>query len=395
MPPLSDLSASVVTAIRAVLPAGMAGGRVALHEPLFAGREWEYVKECLDTGWVSSGGAFVERFERMLAGEVGAARAVATVNGTAALHACLLVAGVRPGDEVVMPTLTFVATANAVSHCGGIPHFVDSAPDTLGVDPARLERHIAAIADRRGGAWVNRRTGRTIRAVVPVHIFGHPVDIDPIAAMCRDLGMFLVEDAAEALGSVYKGRPAGRAGRLAAFSFNGNKTITTGGGGAIVTDDAELARRVRHLTTTARLASGWGFDHDQVGYNYRMPNINAALGCAQLEQLAGFVARKRALAARYVDAFAGVKGVRVFVEPAFARSNYWLNAILLDAPAGAAPGAARDAVLAATNEAGLQTRPVWTLMHRLPMYRDSPRDDLAVAEDLAARLVNIPSSPSL
>ncbi len=389
--PPPGLAAAVIAAIRAALPAGSARGPVALHEPCFAGREWDYVKECLDTGWVSSGGAFVERFERMLAEEVGVARAIATVNGTTALHACLLVAGVRPGDEVIMPTLTFVATANAVSHCGGIPHFVDSAPDTLGVDPVRLERHIAATADRRGGVWVNRWTGRTIRAVVPVHIFGHPVDIDPIAAMCRDLGMFLVEDAAEALGSLYKGRPVGQGGRLAAFSFNGNKTITTGGGGAIVTGDAELAKRVRHLTTTARLATGWGFDHDQVGYNYRMPNINAALGCAQLEQLAGFVARKRALAQRYVAAFAGLSGVRVFVEPAFAQSNYWLNAILLDA----ADGTSRDAVLAATNEAGLQTRPVWTLMHQLAMYRDCPRDDLSVAEDLAARLVNIPSSPSL
>jgi perosamine synthetase len=384
------LARDIIGAIRATIPSA-AAGRVPLHEPRFAGREWDYVKECLDTGWVSSAGRFVNRFETMLAERVGAASAVATVNGTTALHAALLLAGVVPGDEVIVPALTFVATANAVSHCGAVAHFADSAMDTLGLDPVRLERHLARIAERRAGALVNRHTGRVIRAIVPVHIYGHPVDLDSLVTLARDLAIVVVEDATEALGSAYKGRPIGASERLSVFSFNGNKTITTGGGGAIVCNDRALATAARHLTSTARLASGWNFDHDQIGYNYRMPNLNAALGCAQLEQLDGFLARKRALAARYADAFAPIERVRFFVEPAFARSNYWLNGILLD-PAAAD---ARDAVLAATNAVGLETRPAWTLMHRLPMYRDCPRDDLPMAEAIAARLINIPSGPAL
>ena len=236
---------------------------------------------------------------------------MATVNGTTALHAALLIAGVEPGDEVIVPSLTFVATANAVSHCGAVPHFADSALDTLGLDPARLERYLAGATERRGGTLINRRTGRAIRAVVPVHVYGHPVDIDPLLELARDFGLAVVEDAAEALGSSYKGRPIGGGDRLCVFSFNGNKTLTTGGGGAIVSDNHALATAARHLTNTARLANGWNFDHDRVGYNYRMPNLNAALGCAQLEQLDGFLARKRALAARYATALNQVEGVRL------------------------------------------------------------------------------------
>jgi perosamine synthetase len=382
---------AVISAIRTALPMVPVGTSVALHEPSFGGREWEYVKECIDTGWVSSVGSFVDRFERLLAERIEAATAVATMNGTAAIHAALLVAGVEPNDEVVIPSLTFVATANAVHYCGAIPHFVDSAWLTLGMDPERLAMHLAEIGERRGGEFVNRETGRVIRAVMPMHAYGHPVDLEPIGELCRDLGLVLVEDAAEALGSLYRGRPAGSIGHLGVLSFNGNKTITTGGGGAIVTSDKRLAERAKHLTTTARLKNGWRFDHDRVGYNYRMPNLNAALGCAQLEQLDGFVARKRDLARRYQTAFASVKDVRSFVEPSFARSNYWLNVILLDD----AIRNARDTILERTNEAGLQTRPCWTLMHHLPMYRDCPRDDLSVAEAIDACLINIPSSPSL
>ncbi|MGP0091088.1 MAG: LegC family aminotransferase [Xanthobacteraceae bacterium] len=385
------IARAVIAAIRACVPLSAAGQRIALHEPCFAGREWDYVKECIDTGWVSSAGRFVERFETMLAERVGAAAAVATVNGTTALHAALLLSGVEPGDEVIVPTLTFVATANAVSHCGAVPHFVDSAADTLGMNPARLERHLATAAERRGGHLVNRRTGRVIRAMVPVHIFGHPADLDPLVALARDLKIALVEDAAEALGSQYKGRPIGCGDWLSVFSFNGNKTITTGGGGAIASNNLALATAAKHLTSTARLANGWNFDHDRVGYNYRMPNLNAALGCAQLEQLDGFIARKRALAARYATAFAQVDQIRFFAEPAHGRSNYWLNAILLDRGVSDA----REAVLAATNAAGLETRPAWTLMHQLPMYRDCPHDDLCVAQDIAACLINVPSGPAL
>jgi perosamine synthetase len=386
-----EIADAVIAAIRAALPTVPPGKQVALHEPSFGGREWDYVKECIDTSWVSSVGAFVDRFERMLADKVEAGAAIATVNGTAAIHAALLVAGVRPHDEVIIPTLTFIATANAVSYCGAIPHFVDASRLTLGMDPARLADHLAAVGERRGGEFVNRATGRVIRAVMPMHTYGHPVDLDPIAELCRDRGIMLIEDAAEALGSLYKGRPVGRSGDLAVFSFNGNKTITTGGGGAIVTNNAVLAERAKHLTTTARLKNGWRFDHDCVGYNYRLPNINAALGCAQLEQLDGFIARKRELARRYAAAFASVDQVRSFVEPPFATSNYWLNVILLDEAAAGA----RDTVLDRTNAAGLQTRPSWTLMHRLPMYLDCPRDDLSVAEAIDACLINIPSSPSL
>jgi len=263
--------------------------------------------------------------------------------------------------------------------------------DTLGMDPVRLERYLATIVERRGDEIVNRKTGRVVRAIVPVHLYGHPVDLDAIAAIAGDLKVELVEDAAEALGSQYRGRPIGSSSRIGVFSFNGNKTITTGGGGAIVSNDRDLARAAKHLTNTARLSKGWNFEHDTVGYNYRMPNLNAALGCAQLEQLDGFLANKRVLAARYAAAFKSVNGVTFFTEPKFARSNYWLNAILLDS---ALPGA-RDAVLTATNAAGLETRPAWTLMHKLPMYRDNPRDDLSAAENIAERLVNLPSGPAL
>ena len=291
---------------------------------------------------------------------------MAIVNGTAALHAALLLAGVRPHDEVIVPALTFVATANAVSHCGAIPHFVDSTMDTLGMDPARLERYLAAIGERRDGEIVNRKTGRVIRAIVPVHLYGHPVDLDAIAALAADLKVALVEDAAESLGSQYRGRPIGSAGRLGVFSFNGNKTITTGGGGAILTNDRELARAAKHLTNTARLSKGWNFEHDTVGYNYRMPNLNAALGCAQLEQLDGFLANKRVLAERYAAAFKPLDGVTFFTEPEAraAITGSTRSCSTLPCPAQ------RDAVLTATNAAGLETRPAWTLMHRLPMYRD-------------------------
>lgn len=380
---------AVVAALRASLPDAQAS--YSLHEPRFAGNEWAYVKECLDSGWVSSVGAFVDRFENDLAAYTGAERAVAVVNGTAALHLCLQLVGVQPGDEVLVPTLTFVATANAVAYCAAVPHFVDSEERTLGLDPEKLAGYLAAIAELRNGACFNRQTGRRIKAVVPMHTFGHPVDLDPLLEVCQRYRIELVEDAAESLGSFYKGRHTGNCGRVGALSFNGNKVITTGGGGAILTNDAELGRLAKHLTTTAKVPHRWEFNHDMLGYNYRLPNLNAALGCAQLEQLPAFLASKRALAERYRAAFAGLDGVRFFSEPAVARSNYWLNVLLLDG----AHARERDAVLAATNDAGLMTRPAWTPLHRLPMYAACPRMELAVAEGLVERLVNIPSSAGL
>jgi perosamine synthetase len=379
----------VLEAARAAISAE--GGRASLHEPDFRGNEWKYVKDCLDTGWVSSVGAYVDRFEAMLQEFTGARHVVATVNGTAALHACLHLVGVSRGDEVLIPALTFVATANAVSYMGATPHLVDSEMRTLGVDAAKLEAHLCETAEVHGGTCRSRRTGATIRALVPMHTLGHPVDIDALLAVCERWHIILVEDAAESLGSLYRGRHTGNFGRVASLSFNGNKIATTGGGGAILTDDPELAKVAKHLTTTARLPHRWSFFHDQVGYNYRLPNLNAALGCAQIECLPASLARKRRLAERYIEAFRTVEGVTVMREPEGCRSNYWLNTLLLDQP----DEGARDEVLRVLNEAGLMARPVWTLMHRLPMYSACPRMDLAGAEALEAQIVCMPSSSFL
>ncbi|HOY67573.1 MAG TPA: LegC family aminotransferase [Candidatus Ozemobacteraceae bacterium] len=377
----------ILEALRKVVPPGAQ----PLHEPEFAGREWEYVKDCLDTGWVSSVGNYVDRFEAMLAEFTGAKRVIATVNGTAALHVCLLLAGVEEGDEVIIPDLTFVATANAVAYCRATPLLADVEEQTLGLAPAPLATWLADNTRIETDRCIDRHTGRRIRAVVPMHTFGHPVDLDPLVGLCNEYHLVLIEDAAESLGSYYKGRHTGRFGRLAALSFNGNKTVTTGGGGAIMTDDEELGRLANHLTTTARQPHRWEFFHDMTAYNYRLPNLNAALGCAQLERLPDFLRRKRALAEAYHRAFAGVTGAAIFREPEFARSNYWLNVLLLDEE----QAMHRDALLEATNACGIGTRPAWTLMHRLPMYAACPRLPTPVAESLARRLVNLPSSPRL
>ncbi|CAG1000543.1 partial perosamine synthetase, partial [Gammaproteobacteria bacterium] len=376
---------AVLAALHTVLPSGKPF--VPLHEPSFSGNEWAYVKECLDTGWVSSVGKFVDRFEEELAAYTGVKRAIAVVNGTAALHVCLLLAGVRSGDEVLMPALTFIATANAVSYCGAIPHFVDSEELTLGLDPHKLGSYLAYIAELREDGCYNRLTGRRIKAVVPMHTFGHPVDLDPLCEVCGRFGIELIEDAAESLGSFYKGRHTGQWGKLSALSFNGNKTITTGGGGAILTNDEELGCLAKHITTTAKVPHRWEFNHDMVGYNYRLPNINAAVGCAQLEQLPGFLAAKHELAERYRQAFSDMPGIRIVSEPADSQSNYWLNALLLDEECAGQ----RDALLKATNDIGIMTRPAWTLMHKLPMFADCSKMDLVVAESLERRLINIPS----
>lgn len=378
---------SFVETLRRVLPA--AEGPIALHQPEFAGNEWAYVKDCLDTGWVSSVGAYVDRFERMLAEACGVAHAVAVVNGTAALHVALLLAGVRRGDEVLLPSLTFIATANAVHYVGALPHFVDADAGRLGLDPAALDHWLGEVAEAGADGPRNRLTGRRIAAIVPMHAFGLPVDMDALAKVAERWHLPVVEDAAESLGSLYKGRPCGSFGLLAAVSFNGNKIVTTGGGGAVLTNDAALAKRAKHLTTTAKQPHAWEFVHDEIGFNYRLPNINAALGCAQLERLDDMVARKRALAGRYRDAFAGMDGVRFVVEPAECTSNYWLNAIVAD------DGSLRDPLLAAAVAAGFQVRPAWRPMHLLPMYADCPRAPLPVTEALGRRLINLPSSACL
>jgi len=383
----STLPSKIIEAIQAVV----GYGSVALHEPTFAGNEWLYVKECLDTGWVSSVGKFVDRFEADLAAYTGAKHAVAVVNGTAALHVALRLAGVRQGDEVIIPALTFVATANAVTYCGATPHFVDSEERTLGLAPHALREYLQGVTEISGGQCVNRNTGRVIRALVPMHTFGHPVDIEGVLAVARDFHLALVEDAAESLGSTVHGRHTGTFGLMGTLSFNGNKTITTGGGGAILTNDTALARRAKHLTTTAKVPHRWDYVHDEIGYNYRLPNINAALGCAQLEQLPDFLAAKRRLFERYQATFVGVPQSRIVAEPEGCRSNYWLQTLLLDESAAGQ----RDTILTATNDAGLMTRPTWTLMHRLAPYRECPKMNLPVAESLEGRLINLPSSAHL
>ncbi|MDD5029130.1 MAG: LegC family aminotransferase [Rhodoferax sp.] len=382
-----NLPHDIVNAIQSV--AG--NGPLALHEPRFNGNEWVYLKECLDSTFVSSVGKFVDRFESDLASFTGARRAVAVVNGTAALHVALRLAGVQAGDEVLLPALTFIATANAVAYCQATPNFVDSEERSLGMDAVALRDYLSNAAEIRNYQCINRNTGRVIRAMVPMHTFGHPVDIEALLAVAHDFHLQLIEDAAESLGSTVGGQHTGTFGLIGTLSFNGNKTITTGGGGAILTNDVELGKRAKHITTTAKLPHRWDFVHDEVGYNYRLPNLNAALGCAQLEQLPGFLRDKRLLFERYQAAFANVRGVRLVAEPAGCSSNYWLQTLLLDELLADQ----RDAVLIATNDAGLMTRPVWALMNRLPMYASAPKAPLPVAESLARRVINIPSSSGL
>lgn len=364
---------------------------VALHEPRFGARERELVLDCIDTNWVSSAGKYVTQFEQMVAAATGAGHAVAIVNGTAALHAALLLEGVRANDEVILPAITFVATANAVSHAGAVPHFVDSSWSTFGLDPAALHAHLEQTAIRRNGETVNRHTGRRLRAIVPVHIFGHPVDMASLEAVANKYGLVVVEDATESLGSTWQGRACGTFGHSAVLSFNGNKIITTGGGGMILTGDVEHARRARHFTSTAKKSHAWSFDHDEVAYNYRLPNINAALGCAQMERLPELVEAKRELAEQYIEAFHDFPGVSIYREPEAARSNYWLNTLILD-PEYAGE---RDCLLAALHANGVHARPLWTPMHVLPMYINCPRAQLPVAEEMYGRCVNLPSSPFL
>ncbi len=380
---------SIIRALKTVLPKDKRP--MSLHEPCFSGNEWAYVKKCLDTGWVSSLGKYVDKFEHLLENFTGIKWAIAVVNGTAALHICLKLAGVERDDEVIVPALTFIATANAVCYCGAIPHFVDSEERTLGLDPEKLSEYLSDVSEVRKDGCLNKQTGRRIKAVVPMHTFGHPVDLDPLVELCDRFKLELVEDAAESLGSYYKGRHTGRWGKVSALSFNGNKTITTGGGGAILTNDEEMGRLAKHLTTTARAPHKWAIIHDHIGYNYRMPNINAALGCAQLEQLPGFLTTKRNLAEKYRKAFEGIDGIRFFTEPDFAKSNYWLNVLLLDEKFSNQ----RDSLLEETNNIGIMTRPAWALMQKLPMFQNCPKMNLSGAESLEARLINIPSSATL
>jgi aminotransferase in exopolysaccharide biosynthesis len=349
------------------------------------------LKECIDSTYVSSVGKYVDKFERDLTTYTGAKFAISVVNGTAALHIALKLADVQPGDEVLLPALTFVATANAIAYCGAIPHFTDSEDSTLGIDALKLREYLTKTTSRESGKCINKNTGRVIRALIPMHTFGHPSDIDGLISIANDFNIVLIEDAAESLGSFYGGQHTGTFGLLGTLSFNGNKTITTGGGGAILTNDEGLARRAKHLTTTAKLPHAWEFRHDEIGYNYRMPNINAALGCGQLEQLSSKLKAKRELFLRYQNAFKDLKGAKLFSEPKNCQSNYWLQTLLLDE----IESKYRDDLLLATNNSGIMTRPVWVLLNELEPFRSSPSMELTNVKLLSQRIINIPSSPSL
>jgi len=366
-------------------------GPVALHEPTFEGNEWLYLKECLDSTYVSSVGKFVDQFELDLAKFTGSKYAISVVNGTAALHIALKLAGVIQNDEVLIPALNFVASANAVTYCSAIPHFTESEESTLGMDPRKLREYLMRTTNQVSGHCINSSTGRVIRAMVPMHTFGHPVDIEGLLAISKDFNIVLVEDAAESLGSYYSGKHTGTFGSLGILSFNGNKIITTGGGGAILTDNQEIAKRAKHLTTTAKIPHRWSFIHNEIGYNYRMPNINAALGCAQLEKIQTKIQAKRDLYDLYKKSFAPITGITVFNEPKKCRSNFWLQTLCL----GSKYGERKEQILEKTNDLGIMTRPAWNLLSSSEVFKSCPRMDLSVAEYLFDTLLNIPSSPSI
>ncbi len=363
-------------------------GSVPLHAPVFIGDEKKYLEACIDSTFVSTIGRYVVELEENTCLLTGARFAVATVNGTSALHAALLGLGVRSGEEVLTQPLSFVATTNAIRYCGADPVFLDVDEETLGLSPESLRNFLRMESVGRNGFCYNRRSGKKISACVPMHTFGHPCRIQEIVDICSEYSIPVVEDAAEALGSTRGGEYCGTFGRAGIFSFNGNKIVTCGGGGAIVTDDEQLALRLRFLTTTAKKDHPWLYEHSEVGYNYRMPNINAALGCAQLEKLETFLIDKRTVAEQYKEFFIEYEeqGYRFISEPEDCRSNYWLNAILVP------DRKERDRILKKCNEAEVMVRPAWKLLNRLPMYEKCQCAPLAVADSLVERLVNLPSS---
>ena len=359
---------------------------VPLHAPLFIGNEKKYLNECIDTTFVSSVGKFVDRFEEEIAAYTGAQKAVVCVSGTNALHMAMMLVGVEREDEVLTQALTFIATCNAISYIGAHPVFIDVDMETLGLSPNAVKAWLEKNAELKNGICYNQRTGRRVKACVPMHTFGHPVKIDELVQICNEWHIELVEDAAESIGSLYKGKHTGTFGKVGAISFNGNKTITTGGGGMLLFQDEELGKFAKHLTTQAKVPHRWAFVHDHIGYNYRMPNINAALGCAQLENLERYVENKRETAQIYADFFKNVPDITFFTEPENCRSNYWLNVVMLK------DKAAQQEFLEYTNDHGVMTRPVWELMNRLEMFKHCENDGLKNTEWLADRIVNIPSS---
>jgi aminotransferase in exopolysaccharide biosynthesis len=360
---------------------------IPLHAPTFAGNEKAYVLDTIESTFVSSVGKYVEDFEKQIEVYTGTAKAVATVNGTAALHTALYMSGVKPGDLVITQALTFVATCNALYHMGAEPIFVDVSKVSLGLCPKATEEYLECNAKLNAdGECIHKTTGQRIKAVLPMHTFGHPVEIDELVAVCLKWNLFLVEDAAESLGSFYKGKHTGTIGDFSAISFNGNKIITTGGGGMVLCRDLEAGNHTKHITTTAKVPHPYEFYHDEPGFNYRLPNLNAALGCAQMEMLPTFLKQKRVLAEQYKTLFSG-SDFQFVVEPEYAQSNYWLNAIICP------DTDSRNSLLKESNEQGVMTRPIWQLMHRLPMFKNALKGDLKVSEWVEAHLINLPSSP--
>ena len=362
---------------------------IPLSAPKFIGNEKKYLAECIDTTFVSSVGSFVDRFEEDMAIYTGAKKAVVCVSGTNALHMALMLVGVERHDEVLTQALTFIATCNALSYIGARPIFIDVDKDTLGLSPTAVRIWLEKNAELKNGVCYNKRTGCRVKACVPMHTFGHPVHLDELVQVCAEWHIELVEDAAESIGSLYKGKHTGTFGKVGVISFNGNKTITTGGGGMMLFMDEELGAYAKHITTQAKIPHCWEFRHDHIGFNYRMPNINAALGCAQLENLDKYVASKRKVATEYIEHFKNVDGIDFFAEPENTSSNYWLSAVVL-----------KDKefqldFLQQTNDNGVMTRPIWELMNRLPMFETCQNDGLKNTIYFADRVVNIPSSVRL
>lgn len=384
---MSEFVDGIVDSVRSVV----GEGKYALHEPHFEGNELKYLKRCLDTTMVSYVGPYVDEFENELSRFVGADYCFSTNTGTAALHLALIALNVNPEDEVMLPSFSFVATANAVRYCGASPHFIDIDECSLGIDPYKLDAYLSDLVCMQNGIAVNINTKKQIRAIVVMHTYGQPVDMQKVVEVAAKYRLPVIEDAAEALGAFYRGQHVGTLGQIGIFSFNGNKTITTGGGGAVVTNDEALFTRVKHIGSTAKVSHPFELSHDAVGYNYRMPNVNAAIGLGQIENLTLKLSKKRKLAELYLNAFSKLQGVRIFEERAYAKSNYWLQVMILNKE----NLSARDEILIKCHQQGLLVRPAWTPIHQLKPFKQFPRMDLDVTNLCAKALINLPSSPSL
>ena len=368
---MNKLSLEISEAIKSVVN----DSNLYLHEPIFDELEKNNLNDCIDSSFVSSVGQYVDKFEKMIAEFTNSKKAIALVNGTSALHLALKVLGINSNDEVICPSLTFVATANAISYLNAKPHFVDINEKTLGIDPLALEKWLDQITIEKDGKSINKNTGRRIKAIIPMHTFGHPVEIDSIVEIANRFNLSVIEDAAESLGSFYRKKHTGTFGKVGILSFNGNKIITTGGGGALLTNDNKIAAYAKHLSTTAKVKHDWRFIHDQIGFNYRLPNLNAALGCAQMKKLPFFIESKRNLFIKYFEAFRNIKGVTLLSEPTNAKSNYWLQTLVLEE----GYEEELEEILEHTNTSGIMTRPAWELLHNLEIYKDCQKSPLPIS----------------